>query len=151
MGVFEKALISGEGILQYIPQRPPMVMVDSYYGREDDASYTGYTPEEDSLFCEGGFFQETGVIEHIAQSAAVCAGVEFIEKGEEIPVGFIGAVSKFNMTRLPSVGQALHTRTREIQKFMDVSLVCSEVELDGEVIATGELKIFLQKKSDYNQ
>ncbi len=151
MGVFEKALISGEGILQYIPQRYPMVMVDSYYGREGDASYTGYTPAEDSLFCEGGFFQETGIIEHIAQSAAVCAGVEFIEKGEEIPVGFIGAVSKFEVVKLPSVGKTLQTTTREVQKFMDVSLVSSVVEIEGEVIATGELKIFLQKRSDNNQ
>ncbi|OFY41053.1 MAG: hypothetical protein A2X18_11865 [Bacteroidetes bacterium GWF2_40_14] len=151
MGVFEKALISGEGILKYIPQRPPMVMVDSYYGRVEGASYTGYTPAEGSLLCEGGFFQETGIIEHIAQSAAVCAGVEFIGKGEVVPVGFIGAVSKFNVVRLPSIGTTLHTTTREIQKFMDVSLVCSEVEVDGEIIATGELKIFLQKRTDNNQ
>jgi len=151
MGVFEKALISGDDILQYIPQRPPMVMIDSYYGREGEAAYTGYTPEEDSLFCEGGFFQETGIIEHMAQSAAVCAGVEFIEKGEKVPVGFIGAVSKFNVSRLPSVGKTLKTTTREIQKFIDVSLVCSVVETDGEVIATGELKIFLQMSTDNNQ
>ncbi|MFA5850684.1 MAG: hydroxymyristoyl-ACP dehydratase [Bacteroidales bacterium] len=151
MGVFEKALITGEGILQYIPQRPPMVMVDTYYGRVDDASYTGYTPTESSLFCEGGFFQETGIIEHIAQSAAVCAGVEFIDNGKEVPVGYIGAVSKFKVFRLPSVGKSLHTTTREVQKFMDVSLVCSEVELDGEVIATGELKIFLQNSTETNQ
>ncbi len=151
MGVFEKALISGEGILKYIPQRAPMVMVDSYYGKRDDASYTGYTPENESLFCEGGVFQETGIIEHIAQSAAVCAGVEFVGNGEDVPVGFIGAVSKFRVVRLPSVGETLHTTTREVQKFLDVSLVSSEVELDGEVIATAELKIFLQKSTDNNQ
>ena len=32
MGVPEKTLITGEEILEYIPQRPPVVMVDTFYG-----------------------------------------------------------------------------------------------------------------------
>ena len=35
MGVFEKALITGEEILEYIPQRMPIVMVDAFYGIDD--------------------------------------------------------------------------------------------------------------------
>ena len=148
MGVFEKALIFGENILSYIPQRPPIVMVDSYFGRSDEGSYTGFTPNESNIFCKNGFFQEIGVIEHIAQSAAVGAGVEYIQKGEEVPVGFIGAVSKFKISRLPKVGETLHTTTREIQKFMDISLVFSQVKVGDEIVAEGELKIFLQNKSN---
>lgn len=30
MGVPEKTLITGEEILEYIPQRPPVVMVDTF-------------------------------------------------------------------------------------------------------------------------
>lgn len=146
MGVFEKAIISGNDILPYIPQRPPMVMVDSYFGRNSDSSFTGLKIIEESLFCKEGFFQEVGIIEHFAQSAAVGAGVEFIENGEEVPVGFIGAVSKFNLVRLPRVGETLHTTTKLIQKFLDVSLVCSEGKINEEIVATCELKIFLQKE-----
>lgn len=151
MGVFEKAMIFGEDILPYIPQRPPMVMVDSYYGSKDEASFTGFTIADDSLFCIGGFLQEVGIIEHIAQSAAVSAGIEFVEKAEEVPIGFIGAVSKFNVVRLPRVRETLHTTTKVIQKFIDVSLIYSEVKVDEDIVATGELKIFLQKKNSDNQ
>jgi len=151
MGIFEKAIISGEDILPYIPQRPPMVMVDGYYGKKDDASFTSLTIIEDSLFCISGIFQEVGIIEHFAQSAAVGVGVEFIYKGEEVPVGFIGAVSKFNVKRLPKAGETLFTTTKLIQKFLDVSLIYSEGMINEEIVASCELKIFLQKKNINNQ
>lgn len=151
MGIFEKAIISGDDIFPFIPQKPPMVMVDSYFGKKDDTSFTGFTPSADSIFCKNGYFQEIGIIEHIAQSAAVSVGVEFVEKGEDVPVGFIGAVSKFRAVRLPVTGETLHTTTRVVQNFLDVSLIYSEVKVKEETIASGELKIFLQRKKDNNQ
>lgn len=33
-------IIQGEGIWNLIPQRPPIVMVDSFCGIEDDCSYS---------------------------------------------------------------------------------------------------------------
>jgi len=147
MGIFEKAIISGQEILPFIPQRPPMVMVNTYFGKIDDSTFTGFTVTQDSLFCESGYFQETGIIEHFAQSAAVGVGVEFIGKGEEVPVGFIGAVSKFHVVRLPKIGETLHTTTRLINKFLDVSLVYTEGKINEEIVASCELKIFLMQKS----
>ena len=32
MGVPEKALIAADEIVEYIPQRPPIVMADAFYG-----------------------------------------------------------------------------------------------------------------------
>lgn len=150
MGVFEKAIIQGEDIFAYIPQRPPMVMVDSYYGKSSDSAYTGLTIDGNSLFCDDGVFQEAGIIEHIAQSAAVSVGVGFVERGESVPIGFIGAVSKFKINRLPKSGEILHTTTKLINNYMEVSLVFSEVKVGEELVASGELKIFLDIKSDDN-
>lgn len=148
MGVFEKALIFGEDILPFIPQRAPIVMVDSYFGRFNECSYTGFTPKHNNIFCKDGFFQEVGVIEHIAQSAAVSVGVEYVQKGLDVPIGFIGAVSKFKIFRLPRIGETLHTITREIQNFKDISLIFSQAKIGDEVVAEGELKIFLQNDNE---
>ena len=38
-----EAVIQGEGILNLIPQRPPIVMVDSFFGFEENRSYSGLT------------------------------------------------------------------------------------------------------------
>ena len=42
-------IISGEGILNLIPQRPPIVMVDSFCGIEDNCSYSGLTVTDDNI------------------------------------------------------------------------------------------------------
>ena len=38
-----EVIIQGEGILNLIPQRPPIVMVDSFFGIEENHSYSGLT------------------------------------------------------------------------------------------------------------
>ncbi len=145
MGVSKKAIIKGDEILDLIPQREPFVFVHSYYGEEEEVFYTGYLPESGTLFTENGYFAETGIIEHMAQSAAVIVGHGYKNKGEEIPVGFIGAVSKFELNILPSVGKELYTGTRFLAQYGDISLVECIISSDDVRVASGELKIFLQK------
>lgn len=44
MGVPEKALIAADEIVEYIPQRPPIVMADAFYGiGEDGCARSGLT------------------------------------------------------------------------------------------------------------
>ena len=75
MGVPEKALIAADEIVEYIPQRPPIVMADAFYGiGEDGCARSGLTVCEDNIFVEEGALSECGLIEHIAQSAALRAG-----------------------------------------------------------------------------
>ena len=38
-----EVIIQGEGMLNLIPQRPPIVMVDSFFGIEENHSYSGLT------------------------------------------------------------------------------------------------------------
>ena len=53
-----EVIIQGEGILNLIPQRPPIVMVDSFFGIEKNHSYSGLTVTADNIFCETGEQQE---------------------------------------------------------------------------------------------
>ena len=75
MGVPEKTLITGEEILEYIPQRPPVVMVDTFYGIDErGCARSGLTVTADNLLVAGGVLDACGIVEHIAQSAAQRAG-----------------------------------------------------------------------------
>ena len=58
-----EVIIQGEGILNLIPQRPPIVMVDSFFGIEENHSYSGLTVTADNIFCETRKLQEAGIIE----------------------------------------------------------------------------------------
>ena len=127
-------IISGEGILNLIPQRPPIVMVDSFCGIEDDCSYSGLTVTDDNIFCQEGKLQEAGIIEHIAQSAAARIGYIYLQKNEPVPLGFIGSVDK------------LSTEITVIQEVFDITLVSACVSTTEGVIAECRMKIFLDKK-----
>ncbi|MDR2469314.1 MAG: hydroxymyristoyl-ACP dehydratase, partial [Tannerella sp.] len=67
-------LFEGEQLHALIPQRPPMVMVDAFYEGRDTEAVTGLTVRTENLFCDGRHLTESGLIEHIAQSASALSG-----------------------------------------------------------------------------
>ena len=139
-------IIQGEGIWNLIPQRPPIVMVDSFCGIEDDCSYSALTITADNIFCQGGELQESGIIAHIAQSAAARIGYLYLQRNEPVPLGFIGSVDKLILHRLPKVGQELSTEITVIQEVFDITLISACVSIAEGVIAECRMKIFLDKK-----
>lgn len=138
------AEIRGEGIRELIPQRDPIIMVDTFYGATDDEADTGLTIADDNLFCSEGFFREPGLVEHIAQSASAFAGYQAKVKNEPTPLGFIGEVKKFRIHFLPRSGDELRTHIRIISEALGVSLLAAETMVNGEVAAQCQMKIFIK-------
>lgn len=141
-----EAIIHGEGILGLIPQRPPIVMVDSFFGIEENCSYSGLTVTSDNIFCEAGKLQEPGIIEHIAQSAAARIGFIYTQQGAQVPLGFIGSVDKLRIYNLPEVGMKLFTEITVVQEVFDITLVSAQVKAGEELIAECRMKIFIKKE-----
>lgn len=137
--------LTGDALLALIPQREPMVMVDTFLGLDGDTSYTALTITPENLFCEQDRFQETGIIEHIAQSAAARTGYLCGQKGEPVPTGYIGSVDKMRIYSLPPVGSRLHTEIKVEQVVGDITLISARVKVEEEVVAEGKMKIFLGK------
>lgn len=141
-----EAIICGEDIFSLIPQRPPIVMIDSFFGIEENRSFSGLTVTTDNIFCEAGKLQETGLIEHIAQSAAARIGFIYTQKGEEVPLGFIGSVDKLKVYSLPDVGMKLFTEITIVQEVFDITLISAQVKAGEELIAECRMKIFIKKE-----
>ena len=141
-----EAIIHGEGILGLIPQRPPIVMVDSFFGIEENCSYSGLTVTPDNIFCEAGKLQEPGIIEHIAQSAAARIGFIYTRQGAQVPLGFIGSVDKLKIYNLPEVGMKLFTEITVVQEVFDITLIAAQVKAGEELIAECRMKIFIKKE-----
>lgn len=144
---FDTPLLEGDELLELIPQRQPVVMVDRFFGMDETGSYTGLTVEASNLFCCDGVLDECGVTEHIAQSAAVRVGYLYRCKGEPVPVGFIGSVNKMTYHTLPAVGEELHTVIKVEQEIFDITLISARVEAGGRLIAEGQLKIYLKQEA----
>ncbi len=145
MGVSKEAIICGDDILELIPQRVPIVMVDKFYGMDDNISVTGLSICNDNIFSADGFFSECGLIEHIAQSAALRVGYICKQTGKEVPIGFIGSVNKFSLNRNVKIGEDLITEVKVETELMNITLILAKVKVVEDVVAECSMKIFLQE------
>lgn len=145
MGISTQAIISNDEILDFIPQRSPIVMVSEFLGIEDNVSMTALTITEDNIFCECGALSDCGVIEHIAQSAAMRMGYIYKSAGRDVPLGYIGSVNKFKIFALPKISERITTEIRIEQEFMNISLISAVVRLGEQIVAECSMKIFLQE------
>ncbi len=136
-------LTTKENIPQIIPQRPPIVMIDQLISQEEKQSVTEFQIQPDGLFVRDGKLTEGGIIENIAQTAAAGAGYHYRKQGEVPPLGFIGAVSKVEVLRNPSVGETLRTVVEIKHEVFTVTLVQGTSFVGEEKIAGCEMKIVI--------
>ncbi len=141
----EKPLYQGERIKELIPQRFPIMMVDTLYEADETDCMTGLTISADNMFCQEGLFIEPGMIEHIAQSASAFAGVKAKMKNEPTPVGYIGEVKKFKLVSKPKTGDVLTTSIHTVSEVQNVSLIKAETKVGDCVVASCQMKIFIRE------
>lgn len=134
-------IVTGADICKYIPQRAPIVMLDSFYGIVENSSKSALTIKEDNIFVEDGHLIDSGIIEHIAQSGAMQIGYLSISNGLPVPLGFIGSVNKLTINRLPLVGETMQTTIVFEAHVGDITLIGATVRVGDEVIATGKMKV----------
>lgn len=138
-------IIEGEELLQLIPQRPPMVMIDRFFGIEENESHAGLLVSPENLFFQNGHLQEAGIIEHIAQAAAARVGYIATLNKKPIPLGFIGSVDKLTIHWLPKATQYLFTLITILQQVGDITLIDAKVKGNGQLLAECRMKIFIKK------
>lgn len=132
-------------IVRYIPQRKPIVMVDTLVAVHEKVTETSFLVRAGALFVEEGVLQEVGLIENIAQTAAAGVGYQCAVANEVVPVGFIGAIKNLNIEYLPKVGDLLHTRVEVLEEIFDMSLIKGESFVSGKRVLVCEMKIVLKK------
>ena len=134
-----------DNILDLIPQRAPIVMVDEFLGIDENVSRTRFTVYEQNLFVENNKLSECGLIEHIAQSAAARVGYIFKSKQQPIPIGYIGSVNNFELKALPQVGDTVSTTIEVVQEVFNITLIQAYCRVGDKEIASCKMKIFLEQ------
>ncbi len=138
-----EVLISGNELLELIPQRPPVVMIDKFLFSDETTSISGLTIPSTCVFCENGVLTESGLVENIAQTAAAGVGYECRRENKKVPLGFIAAIKNLEILNLPSVGAELITEVKIINQVMDVTIIVGKVSSNETVLAQCEMRIFL--------
>lgn len=134
-------------IINYIPQRPPFVMVDELVFADETVSETTFTIREGHLFVDDGYFTEPGLVENMAQTAAAGTGYKAVQSGSAPVLGFIGALKNLKITALPKAGEKINTKITLLHNVMNALIARGEIFVNDKEIANCEFKIFLQPNS----
>ena len=132
---------------EILPQREPFVFVDRLVHYDERETVTVFTVPAEHLLVADGYLTAPGVLENMAQSSAARIGYlcKFILH-VPVRVGYIGAIRKFRVYRLPAVGETLTTTILFREDVFGISLVDAVVRVGDDLIAEAALKTALGEK-----
>ena len=113
----ELPISAPEQIIQLIPQRSPMVMVDTLWEYTPETAVVGLTITQENIFVQEGNLSASGLIEHMAQSIALHKGYGYYLKALPTPMGYIGAIKHIEIQALPKKGEAIRTHITILQEY----------------------------------
>lgn len=136
-------MILGENDMdKLIPHREPMIMIDSLLSYDEQRTVTGFTIKSNNIFLEEGRFSAYGMVENIAQTAAAGSGYYYFINKLQVPMGFIGAITKLQILNYASVGDNLTTEVSIIATLEQISIVKATCMLNDKVLVRCEMKMF---------
>ena len=138
-------------IKRFLPHRAPMLLVDIITDISNNHVITTYTIPVNSIFLKDNILQETAIIENMAQTCSAIVGQKYFndESLDVKVIGFISAIKKIEILKLPSCNQTIETKAELIARFEgdDYNICTMDVStfLQTELIAKGTINLFLQK------
>ena len=134
-------------ISEILPQREPFLFVDGLVHYDERETVTSFLVPAEHLLVEDGYLTAAGILENMAQSSAARIGY-LCRYILHVPVriGYIGAIKKFRVYRLPAVGETLTTTILFREDVFGISLVDAVVQIGDERIAEAALKTALGEK-----
>lgn len=143
MNLLEKSFLDKKEVKDLIPQKPPFVMVGGMSFYSEDKVISSFLISEENIFISNSMFTASGLIENMAQTVALHTGYQYFLKNEPAPTGYIGAIKKVEIIELPKVNDQIITTVIILHEIMGFTMVKSQVECNGKIIATSEMKTVL--------
>lgn len=110
----DKAILTDEQILPYLPQRAPMVFVDAFYGLVGEHQYSSLNITKEMILVENGRLLDIGLIEFLVQSGYVWFSYRekvILQKSDmEITKGYLCKMKNVNITERPTIGTRIFSK-----------------------------------------
>ena len=136
-------IVLKENIENYIPHRPPFVMIDNLLSVSKERFESDFEIDANNLFLKDNIFQEGGLIENIAQTCAASFGFLDSAENAEPKIGFIGAISRLVLYELPPLYSKINTEIVPTHQLGNIVLVTGRNFLDGRILLECEMKIVI--------
>jgi predicted hotdog family 3-hydroxylacyl-ACP dehydratase len=138
-------ITDGALIKKLLPHREPMLMVDGLLYFHGTKAVAELTVLETNIFVENNIFAETGIIEHMAQTAALMIGYKYDSENLPVKEGFIATIKNLKIEIVPILNDTISTEatiTYEMANMTNVTLVSKR---KNEVLASAEMTLVLKE------
>ena len=129
-------------ITSLIPQKHPFVMVGKLLTVDETLTRSSFIVEPGNVMVKNGFFQEAGLMENIAQTAALRAGYLAHTENKPVANGYIGSVKNFEVYGLPKINDEIITEINIEDRVFNVTVLTGKIWLNDTLIAGCEMKVF---------
>jgi len=153
MSFFDKKQYYGTKVTELIPHKNPFVLISQLIEMEGNRAITHFEIPKDHILLENEKLSEIGLLENLAQTAALSAGFRYFTNQDtdmdkyEPPMGYMGSIKKIQISRTPHFSEKLETRTvlaNSIKSGQTEVVFCvGKISVGNEVLAHGEFKLFL--------
>jgi 3-hydroxyacyl-[acyl-carrier-protein] dehydratase len=128
-------------ILDLIPQRPPMTMIDALIAADEKSARGKLHILETNLFNDNGVLTEPGLIEFIAQTAAAYTGFKNKTTNHEVSEGYIGAIKNLVIHELPKVNSFIQSEIVVENEIVGYTIIAGRVYQEDRLLAECEMRI----------
>ena len=122
-------------------------MVSKLLYADELTTKSSFIINPDNVFVKDSIFQEAGLMENIAQTAALRSGYMAMIENKPVEVGYIGAIKDFEIFSLPKVNDELNTEIIIENQVFNVTVLLGKVWHNDKLIAQCEMKVFMDDKT----
>ena len=126
----------------HIPQKARFIMIGEFIYSDETVTRSGFTITAENVFTINGHFSEAGLMENIAQTAAMRAGHIASQENKSVEIGYIGAVTNFEIFDLPVTGDEIITEITIEENVLDVAVLSGKVWCKNKLMAQCGMKVF---------
>ena len=131
-------------IVTALPHKEPFLMVDELCHTNEKRTVVALKVREGNLFVDKGFFQEPGLIEHMAQAAALESTLVALREGRDTPFGYLARISNMKIAELPPANSIIETTITNLLVLKTASKVHAVTKSRGMIIANADLLFHIQ-------
>lgn len=132
---------SGFEIIDLIPQRRPMQMIDKLLSVTEKSARGILVVREENIFIENGILSESALIEFIAQTAAAFTGYHSVVNKTPVKEGYIGAIKNLIIHELPPVHSVLHSEIEVVNEIIGFTIINGKIFWEDKLLAQCEMRI----------
>ncbi len=131
---------------QLVPHRQPMRLVEQLLACDETSGVVETVIAGDHpLVSSEGFLDPVALVELIAQGYAVFRGYSDRLAGLGVRRGLLVGVKKIECSGAVNAGKLLRIKTRTVTILDDFAVAEGEVWCEGELLASGEIKVWVQE------